>query len=400
MVNLERDVAEDPQFSLPIISHWNVLMAAVFPAELSGLRWTSLEVYPHVDMVQGDLDVQSLCCDFPPDHLHVRCNLPNGNTLYYGLENWSDKQLYRVLKAWRGQQPFWNARVYLFEVSPSAIARSPLLREKLRVFNATNPTSPLTQWSTGETQAVERGKQRGGDSIYLPNDRFLSWAQKYRCPGNVSDVTHQLVINRGHPADSINLRIPEQTRKKCLELLENDLSRGKFYPLFEVVPVKPGAEDTALLRLFFELFAPSELPWDDIQLLEILKNVWDSIKQFLRTDTTHRLYVSTNTAGNSSGRKHRSLLIHPSIVVHTRIAQLVEAYLIRSLRGSGMKASIKDVRWEESIIDPICGGKNNRVLAPMLHTAAMVHCPQCCVTSYSGRATICWPTVSQKRTGS
>ena len=132
MVKLARRVVDAPRVSTPIVDHWNALMEAVFPVELSGVRWTTLDVYPHVDMIQGDLDVQTLCCHLPPDHLHVRSNLANGNTLYYWLEPSSDQHMYRVLKAMHGRHPYWHARVHFFEVSPFVIESSPLLKEKCR----------------------------------------------------------------------------------------------------------------------------------------------------------------------------------------------------------------------------------------------------------------------------
>ena len=99
MLEFDRRALHDVDFPEPVIRHWNALMEASFPPELhdSGVRWIAYDgVSPHADMIQTDIDVQTLCCYLPPDHLHVHSKLPNGNTLYYWLEDASDKQLFSV----------------------------------------------------------------------------------------------------------------------------------------------------------------------------------------------------------------------------------------------------------------------------------------------------------------
>ena len=368
MAKFTRCVVNAPHLSTPVINHWNALMEAVFSVELGGVRWTTLEVYPHVDMIQGDLDVQTLCCYLPPDHLHVRSNLANGNTLYYWLEDSSDKHMYQVLKAMHGQHPYWNARVHFFEVSSSVIDGSPLLKEKLQAFNADNTICSSSPWSTGKTQSVGRTTKRG-DRFWSPSDRFLTWVKEYLCTDTLP-ATHRLMIRHtGNATPFLDLHAPEFAREEFFKSLADDLSNNKFCPLFEVVPMTAGS--AARLHLFVELFAPSEEGWDETLLLHILQQIRDSIQQFIRTTDDHRLYVSTHRTEQSQGEmKYQSLLIHSNITVLSYTARLIEAHLIRSLRRS---TSNRDDRWE-SIIDPI---RDGFILAPMLHTAKMLHCPQC-----------------------
>ena len=88
MLDFDRRVFDDEDFPSPLVEHWNILMDAGFPLEWrdSGIHWNAYNAgHTHADMIQSDLDVQTLCCYLPADHLHVCMELENGNTIFYWL---------------------------------------------------------------------------------------------------------------------------------------------------------------------------------------------------------------------------------------------------------------------------------------------------------------------------
>ena len=266
------------------------------------------------------------------------------------------------MKAWRGSDPFWNARVHFFEVLPLVIERSTLLRRQLDVFDA-------AQQADNHSQNVYH-ELHGYPST--TSGRFMLWVQQHMQLQQGAVITHRLVMQRG------NSKIA--TLNLCLfgddsvsSLLKVDRAAGITYPLFEVVQVLAGQESRARMNFCVELFAVPGQEWDNARLSQIMEAVVKSIRSVIQTTSAHRLYLSTRTVKKPEhGTWHDTVLIHSNIVVLVGLVSLIEPYLVRELRS--LNDAIEDLRWE-SIIDPT-RESDGSVMARMLHTALTERCPQ------------------------